>query len=78
MKRVVVLIFTFIFLFSLETFAQTEGISDKKIVTFEEAVKIALRNSVLLNQQKNVAALMPHPERALWDWAGGSWGRNFL
>lgn len=32
----------------------------------------------IMNPQKNVAALMPHPERALWDWAGGVHGRSFL
>lgn len=32
----------------------------------------------VMNQKKNVAGLMPHPERALWDWAGGIWGRSFL
>lgn len=30
------------------------------------------------NEKKNVAGLMPHPERALWDWAGGIDGRSFL
>ncbi len=44
------------FLFSLIVFsapllAGAQG--TKKVVTFEDAVKIALRNSVLLNQQKN-------------------------
>ena len=32
----------------------------------------------IMNPQKNVTALMPHPERALWDWAGGTEGRSFL
>ena len=32
----------------------------------------------ITNQKKNVAGLMPHPERALWDWAGGVDGRSFL
>jgi phosphoribosylformylglycinamidine synthase len=30
------------------------------------------------NQNKNVAALMPHPERALFDWMGGEDGSLFL
>lgn len=32
----------------------------------------------VMNKQKNVAALMPHPERAIYDWMGGSDGWNFL
>jgi phosphoribosylformylglycinamidine synthase I len=32
----------------------------------------------VMNQMKNVSGLMPHPERALWDWAGGLDGRSFL
>ncbi len=30
------------------------------------------------NQQKNVVGLMPHPERAIFDWMGGSDGWGFL
>jgi phosphoribosylformylglycinamidine synthase I len=30
------------------------------------------------NKAGNVAALMPHPERAIYDWMGGQDGWNFL
>ena len=30
------------------------------------------------NEQKNVCALMPHPERAIFDWMGGEDGREIL
>jgi outer membrane protein len=40
-------------IFFSEVNAQNEINAQRKILTFEEAVKIALRNSVLLNQQKN-------------------------
>ena len=32
----------------------------------------------IISENGNVAALMPHPERALYDWMGGSDGWNFL
>lgn len=32
----------------------------------------------VMNRQKNVAALMPHPERALFDWMGSEDGSLFL
>lgn len=32
----------------------------------------------VMNVNKNVAALMPHPERALFDWMGGDDGKNFF
>lgn len=32
----------------------------------------------VLNEKKNVAGLMPHPERALFDWMGGIDGGFFL
>ena len=32
----------------------------------------------LTNEAGNVAALMPHPERALFDWMGGTDGWSFL
>lgn len=32
----------------------------------------------IMNEGKNVAALMPHPERALFDWMGGTDGLEFL
>lgn len=32
----------------------------------------------VMNSNKNVAGLMPHPERALFDWMGGNDGWRFL
>lgn len=32
----------------------------------------------VMNKEKNVAALMPHPERAMFDWMGGSDGLKFI
>ncbi len=32
----------------------------------------------IMNLEKNICALMPHPERALWGWMGGQDGFNFL
>lgn len=32
----------------------------------------------VFNKEKNVAALMPHPERALFKWMGGTDGEKFL
>lgn len=32
----------------------------------------------IMNKNKNVAALMPHPERALFEWMGGEDGYNFF
>jgi phosphoribosylformylglycinamidine synthase len=32
----------------------------------------------VMNETKNVAALMPHPERAMHDWMGGTAGRAFF
>lgn len=32
----------------------------------------------VMNEQKNVAALMPHPERAMFDWMGGTDGAAFF
>ena len=32
----------------------------------------------VMNEKKNVAALMPHPERALFDWMGGAHGKAFF
>jgi outer membrane protein len=50
MKRIVILIGL---IWSSNSFAQDQNTATKKIMTFEETVKIALRNSVLLNTQKN-------------------------
>jgi phosphoribosylformylglycinamidine synthase subunit PurQ / glutaminase len=32
----------------------------------------------VMNKEKNIAGLMPHPERALFDWMGSSDGWSFL
>lgn len=32
----------------------------------------------VMNKNKNVAALMPHPDRAMYDWMGSADGWNFL
>jgi phosphoribosylformylglycinamidine synthase len=32
----------------------------------------------VMNEKKNVAALMPHPERAMYDWMGGTDGEGFF
>ena len=32
----------------------------------------------VMNEKKNVAALMPHPERAMFDWMGGTDGQGFF
>ena len=32
----------------------------------------------VFNEKKNVAALMPHPERAMQEWMGGKDGQNFF
>jgi phosphoribosylformylglycinamidine synthase I len=32
----------------------------------------------VMNEKKNVAALMPHPERAMFDWMGGTDGEGFF
>jgi phosphoribosylformylglycinamidine synthase len=32
----------------------------------------------VMNREKNVAGLMPHPERAIFDWMGGEDGRSFF
>lgn len=32
----------------------------------------------VLNEEKNIVALMPHPERAIFDWAGSFQGKGFF
>ncbi|MGE3973793.1 MAG: phosphoribosylformylglycinamidine synthase subunit PurQ [Bdellovibrionales bacterium] len=47
--------------------------------TYEENPNGSLENIAgVLNQQKNVAALMPHPERAMTDWMGSEEGQGFF
>jgi len=40
-------------LMSAGVFAQQESVSTKRVLTFQEAIKIALKNSITLNQQRN-------------------------
>ena len=48
-------------------------------LSYRENPNGSLRNIAgVTNEQKNVVALMPHPERALWDWMGGHDGWGFL
>lgn len=47
--------------------------------TYKEDINGSLNQIAgIMNAEKNVSALMPHPERALWDWMGGQDGYNFL
>jgi phosphoribosylformylglycinamidine (FGAM) synthase-like amidotransferase family enzyme len=32
----------------------------------------------VISENKNVAAMMPHPERAFFDWMGSTDGRDFM
>lgn len=48
-------------------------------LTYQKNVNGSVHNIAgVMNKTKNVYGLMPHPERALWDWAGGTDGRSFL
>lgn len=53
MKRIIIGVLLISCGVTWETFGQSSAQTPNKILTFEEAVKIALDNSVLLNQQKN-------------------------
>ncbi|MFY8037173.1 MAG: hypothetical protein ACOVMQ_08400, partial [Cyclobacteriaceae bacterium] len=44
---------SWICLMSASVFAQQDAVSTKRVLTFQEAIKIALKNSVNLNQQRN-------------------------
>nr|HPI41857.1 phosphoribosylformylglycinamidine synthase subunit PurQ [Pseudobdellovibrionaceae bacterium] len=47
--------------------------------TYEEDINGSLDSIAgVMNETKNVAALMPHPERALFEWMGGKDGLEFL
>lgn len=47
--------------------------------TYKEDINGSLNQIAgIMNKEKNVCALMPHPERALWDWMGGTDGYPFL
>jgi hypothetical protein len=45
-----ILLASWIGLLSITTWAQQENASTKQVLTFQEAIKIALKNSVTLNQ----------------------------
>lgn len=60
---------------------ELKKIEDQGLVWFryKENVNGSLnRIAGLRNRLGNVAALMPHPERAAYDWMGGTDGWNFL
>jgi outer membrane protein len=52
MKRIITVVVLMVCVSTKSIFAQTPT-QTSKILTFEEAVKIAMKNSVLINQQKN-------------------------
>lgn len=61
--------------------SELDKIEDQGQVWFRYAENIngSLNNIAgVMNKQKNVCALMPHPERALFDWMGGSDGFKFI
>ena len=46
---------------------------------YEENVNGSLNDIAgILNKEKNVAGLMPHPERAIFEWMGGKDGAEFF
>lgn len=46
---------------------------------YTENINGSLNNIAgVMNKEKNVAALMPHPERAMFDWMGGNDGFKFI
>jgi phosphoribosylformylglycinamidine synthase len=53
--------------------------NDQVWLTYTENPNGALRDIAgITNKAGNVAALMPHPERAIFDWMGGATGRNIF
>ncbi|MGE3760500.1 MAG: phosphoribosylformylglycinamidine synthase subunit PurQ [Pseudobdellovibrionaceae bacterium] len=47
--------------------------------TYEQTPNGSMKNIAgIMNDNKNVAALMPHPERAIFEWMGSEDGRNFF
>lgn len=61
--------------------AELERMEDQEQVWFRYSENIngsLNRIAGVMNKEKNVAALMPHPERALFDWMGGSDGFKFI
>ena len=56
-------------------------IEDQGLVWFRYSENIngsLNRIAGLMNKQKNVCALMPHPERAMFEWMGGTDGFQFI
>ncbi|MBL7545360.1 MAG: phosphoribosylformylglycinamidine synthase subunit PurQ [Bdellovibrionaceae bacterium] len=61
--------------------AELDKIEDQGLVWFRytENINGSLNNIAgVMNKQKNVAALMPHPERAMFEWMGGNDGFKFI
>lgn len=53
--------------------------SDQIWLTYEDNPNGSVQDIAgVSNQQKNVCGLMPHPERAMFDWMGGEDGRAIL
>jgi phosphoribosylformylglycinamidine synthase len=53
--------------------------SEQVWLTYEENPNGSVANIAgIMNETKNVAALMPHPERAMFDWMGGDDGKNIF
>lgn len=62
---------------------QIQQLEDQQQVWFRYAKSENPNGSIhdiagVMNKNHNVAGLMPHPERALFDWMGGTDGRGFL
>lgn len=60
---------------------ELDKIEDQGQVWFRytENINGSLNNIAgVMNKEKNVAALMPHPERAMFEWMGGSDGFKFI
>jgi phosphoribosylformylglycinamidine synthase subunit PurQ / glutaminase len=61
--------------------AELDRIEDQGQVWFRytENINGSLNNIAgVMNKQKNVCALMPHPERAMFEWMGGTDGFRFI
>ncbi len=60
---------------------ELDKIEDQGLVWFRYTENInGSANAIagLMNKDKNVCALMPHPERALYNWMGGADGFKFI
>lgn len=61
--------------------SELDKIEDQGLVWFRYSQNIngSMNNIAgITNKDKNVCALMPHPERALFDWMGGADGFQFI